>query len=75
MSCEVELSAAEQLQKIDQMFSKLIADRIKTLVAAYGSYRIMGKALHIDHAYLHRLATGEKINPGKVLLRKIGLER
>jgi len=47
--------------------------RIDELVNVYGSIRQVGKALHIDHAYLHRLSTGEKQNPSKVILRKLGL--
>lgn len=44
-------------------------------VARHGSYRAAGKVLGFDHAYLHKLATGEKDNPSEVLLRKLGLRR
>lgn len=34
----------------------------------------VGRALRIDHAYLHRLANGKKTNPSSSILRKLGLD-
>lgn len=50
-----------------------IAARIAELVEVYGSCRKLGRALGIDHAYLHRLMKGTKTDPSKIVLRKLGL--
>lgn len=55
--------------------SALLADAILKSVAKHGSYRAAGKVLGVDHAYLHKLATGEKDAPSEALLKKLGLRR
>jgi hypothetical protein len=52
-----------------------IAERLDQLVAIYGSVRAVGRALGIDHVYLHRLAKGEKTAPSPSVLAKLGLRR
>lgn len=43
------------------------------LVDKYGSIRNVADKVGIDHAYLHRLRTGEKDNPSDETLKKLGL--
>jgi len=50
-----------------------IQKRITQLVGVYGSVRAVGRALRIDHAYLHRLRKGSKKSPSDSVLRKLGL--
>ena len=54
---------------------KLPATRIKNLVEQHGSYRKVGELLDVDHAYLHRIAHGEKDNMSDDMLLKLGLRR
>lgn len=49
--------------------------RITLMLAAYGSLRAMGRALKIDHSYLHRLQHGQKTEPSDTVLKKLGLRR
>lgn len=49
--------------------------RIRGLVEQHGSYRKVGELLGVDHAYLHRIVSGDKDNMSDDLLRKIGLRR
>lgn len=49
--------------------------RIQEIVNQHGGIRIAARARKIDHAYLSRLASGEKDNPGDVTLRKLGLRK
>jgi hypothetical protein len=72
MSHDIE-AIDEQMKKLRDMRAKLFEQRISELAGIYGSVRAVGQALNIDHAYLHRLANGEKQNPSKVVLRKLGL--
>lgn len=60
---------------INGMAESLPAARIRSLVEQHGSYRKVGELLGVDHAYLHRIASGEKDNMSDELLRKIGLRR
>lgn len=53
----------------------LPAARIRNLVEQNGSYRKVGELLGVDHAYLHRIAHGEKDNMSDEMLKKIGLRR
>jgi len=46
---------------------------IAGLSLLYGSVRGVGRALDIDHAYLSRLACGDKKNPSKEVLIKLDL--
>lgn len=50
-----------------------IAERVRYLIAKYGSVRSAARVLQVDAGYLSRLGTGEKANPGKVLLKRLGL--
>ena len=53
----------------------LLQERIRELVERHGSVRAAARVLEVDHAYLHRLGTGEKDDPGEELLRKLKLRR
>lgn len=53
----------------------LPAARIRNLVEQNGSYRKVGELLGVDHAYLHRIAHGEKDNMSDEMLKKLGLRR
>ena len=57
------------------MAETLLQRRIKELAAHHGSLRVLGRVLGVDHAYLYRLSTGEKDDPGAELLRKLKLRR
>lgn len=48
-------------------------DRIDELVAQHGSLRAVARVTEIDAGYLSRLRTGEKVNPEKDKLRRLGL--
>ena len=52
-----------------------IADRIAQLIAQHGSLRAVSRVTEIDAGYLSRLASGEKVNPSKDKLRRLGLRR
>jgi len=52
-----------------------LQDRIDELVAQHGSLRAMARVTEIDAGYLSRLRTGEKVNPEKDKLRRLGLRR
>lgn len=67
------LAPAEMVSKMRDMEAVIYKQRIDELADIYGSVRAVGKALKIDHAYLHRLANGEKQHPSKVVLKKLGL--
>lgn len=69
MSCEIE----DINKKAIELKATLYRKRINALVYVYGSVRAVGNALNIDHAYLHRLSNGEKVNPSKTVLKKLGL--
>lgn len=60
---------------INGMAESLPAARIRSLVEQHGSYRKVGELLGVDHAYLHRIVSGEKDNMSDELLKKIGLRR
>jgi hypothetical protein len=53
----------------------LLQKRISALAKQHGSTRAAARVLEVDHAYLWRLAHGEKDNPDDALLRKLGLRR
>lgn len=57
------------------MVESVLQRRIKELVKHHGSIRKLGRVLEVDHAYLYRLSTGEKDDPGPELLRKLKLRR
>lgn len=52
-----------------------LPEHIERLVAIFGSLRNAADALDIDHAFLHRLRTGEKTNPSDKTLARLGLRR
>lgn len=52
-----------------------LQDRIDELVQQHGSLRAVARVTEIDVGYLSRLRTGEKVNPEKDKLRRLGLRR
>ena len=52
-----------------------LQERIDELVAQHGSLRAVARVTEIDAGYLSRLRTGEKVNPEKDKLRRMGLRR
>lgn len=52
-----------------------LAERIDELVAQHGSLRAVARVTEIDVGYLSRLRAGEKVNPEKDKLRRLGLRR
>ena len=52
-----------------------LQDRIDELVAQHDSLRAVARVTEIDVGYLSRLRTGEKVNPEKDKLRRLGLRR
>ena len=54
---------------------EMLASRCVCLIAKHGSVRAAARALNMDHAYLYRLKMGEKLNPSKEILRKLGLRK
>jgi hypothetical protein len=54
---------------------KPLQPRIDELVAQHGSLRAVARVTEIDAGYLSRLRTGEKVNPEKDKLKRLGLRR
>ena len=52
-----------------------LQDRISELIARHGSLRAVARVTEIDPGYLSRLHSGEKVNPEKVKLNRLGLRR
>ena len=52
-----------------------LQQRICELVDKHGGLRPAARVLQIDAGYLTRLANGEKVKPGKILLRRLGLRQ
>ena len=52
-----------------------LQERIEQLVERHGSLRAVARVVEIDAGYLSRLRTGEKLNPSKDKLRRLGLRR
>ena len=48
---------------------------IDALVTQHGSLRAVARVTEIDVGYLSRLRAGEKVNPEKAKLRRLGLRR
>lgn len=67
-------SIRDQLKWISKKKAALFKKRIDDLVCIHGSVRAVGKALDIDHAYLHRLRNGQKVNPSDEILRKLDID-
>ena len=53
----------------------MLAERIEQLVRKHGSLRALARITQIDVGYLSRLRSGEKANPDKHKLRRLGLRR
>jgi len=52
-----------------------LRERINQLVSQHGSLRAVARVTEIDAGYLSRLRTGEKVNPEKDKLRRLGLRQ
>lgn len=52
-----------------------LQERIDELVTRHGSLRAVARVTMIDAGYLSRLRTGEKVNPEKGTLKRLGLRR
>ncbi len=52
-----------------------LRQRIEDLVQQHGSLRAVARVTEIDVGYLSRLRAGEKVNPEKDKLRRLGLRR
>jgi transcriptional regulator with XRE-family HTH domain len=52
-----------------------LAERIEQLVEQHGSMREVARVTTIDVAYLSRLHSGEKVQPSKDILTRLGLRR
>lgn len=52
-----------------------LQERIDELVQQHGSLRAAARVTEIDAGYLSRLRAGEKVNPEKDKLRRLGLRR
>jgi len=50
-------------------------ERVAELIAQHGSLRAAARVLECEPGYLSRLASGEKMNPGLGLLRRMGLRQ
>ncbi len=59
----------------DQMNKTTLPIKISEIEQRYGGLRKAARVLQIDPAYLYRLKTGEKKNPGLAVLAKLGLRR
>lgn len=52
-----------------------LQERIDQLVQQHGSLRAVARVTEIDAGYLSRLRSGDKMNPEKDKLRRLGLRR
>jgi transcriptional regulator with XRE-family HTH domain len=52
-----------------------LQERIEQLVERHGSLRAVARVTEIDAGYLSRLRSGEKANPEKDKLRRLGVRR
>lgn len=52
-----------------------LPERVAELVEKHGSVRAAARVLQIDAGYLCRLGTGEKTQPSKMILKRMGLRR
>lgn len=57
------------------MTGDVLQRRVKALAERHGSIRALARVLKVDHAYISRLASGDKASPSDALLRKLGLRR
>jgi len=56
-------------------FKVTLQEAAEIHIREYGSIRNAARILKMDHSYLHRLARGEKSNPGKAILDKLGIRK
>ncbi len=52
-----------------------IPQRLEELTAVHGSLNGVAEALSIDKGYLNRLYHLDKVNPGRQILRRLGLKK
>ncbi len=68
-------NAGEPLDHAFTVGSVTLSGRVGELVAQHGTLRAAARVIDIDAGYLSRLASGEKVSPGKDFLRRMGLRR
>ena len=52
---------------------RTLEEHCTALIDHHGSYRAAAKAVKVNHAYLFRMAMGDKSNPSATTLVKLGL--
>jgi len=52
-----------------------LQERVAQLIAKHGSLRAAARAIQVDHAYLSRLGSGEKVRPLAGVLKRMGIRR
>lgn len=52
-----------------------LQERVHELVEQHGSLRAAARVLQIDPGYLVLLGNGAKVNPGKLILDRMGIRR
>lgn len=52
-----------------------LSERVTELCIQHGGLRAAARAIQVEVGYLSRLGSGEKVNPLKDTLRKMGLRR
>jgi hypothetical protein len=58
-----------------EVLAMSIPERIQELVEQHGSLRAAALVLKCDVGYLSRLLSGAKVNPGLLMLRRLGLRK
>ena len=48
---------------------------VATVIAKHGGLRLAARACHVNEGYLCRLASGKKCNPGKQMMKKLGIKK
>lgn len=72
---QTKFAEIEDVRKMaDKMMAELIRESALALIAKHGGLRAASRAAKIDLAYLQRLKTGEKVNPSKETLKKLGVK-
>lgn len=74
MVCQREKYAATQGAAATEP-TDMLKQRIAELTKRHGSLRAAARVLMVDPGYLSRLASGEKVDPGEDLLRRLKLRR
>jgi hypothetical protein len=65
----------DALDHVERCERVTLCERVDELVREHGSLRAAARAVKIDHGYLQRLRDGEKKNPGRLTLRRLGLRK